>query len=215
MTRTHDNEAILLDPSMFLGPEGFGWLRAVPLDERKRFVAPMTFYRQLAREVEYTEVDAQLWGSYPDEETRGQLAELVWTLTLFGEGDVTGDLPPEVSAVTDALREAGSQVAVEEWLYLNTHSWLAARTRRVIDHFRRAGSRAVEMAGDALEALAWRVLQLPGPRPETLTPQLRRAAGIRVLATAGPAVAGAIAPWLGVLAVLIVLVLPTGPPAAP
>lgn len=216
MTLTLDTEAILLDPSMFLGPEGFGWLQEIPLDERKRFVAPLTYYRQLAREVEYTKVDEELWGAYPDEDTRGQLAELLWTLTLFGEGDASDDLPPEVSTVTSALREAGSQVALEEWLYLNSHSWLAARTRRIIDHFKRAGSRAVEMAGDALDALTWRVLQLPGPRPDTLTPELRKAAGIRVLTTAGPAVAGAIAPWLGVLAIVVVLVLPTGaPPAVP
>ncbi len=30
-------ERLLLDPSVFLGPEGFGWLAAVPHDERRRF----------------------------------------------------------------------------------------------------------------------------------------------------------------------------------
>ncbi len=90
-------------------------------------------------------MDDELWWDYhPDEDMRGQRAELLCTLTLFGEGDASDDLLPEVSTVTSAPREAGSQVALEEWLCLNSHCWL---------------------------------LQLPGPGPETPTPDLREAAG--------------------------------------
>jgi hypothetical protein len=208
-----DTDQILLDPSMFLGDEGFGWLLEVPLAERHRFVVSGTFYDQLALRAPYTPADEELWGPFPQDQERGTLAELVYTLTIFREDDAAPNLPPTVLQVAGQMRELGSQVAVEEWLYLQTNSWLAARTRKILDHFQRAGSRSVELAGQALDAATWRVLQLPQGVPGSLTPELRRAAGIRVVVAAGVAVATALQPWVGVAAVVIALIaVPPVPP---
>ena len=61
-------DLLILDPSVFLGDEGFDWLLGVPAADAARFVVPATFYEQLALHAPYTEADEELWGPFPDEE---------------------------------------------------------------------------------------------------------------------------------------------------
>ena len=196
--RDPGEELLLLDPSVLLGDEGFGWLEDVPYDERTRFVVARTFLGQVAGLVEYTAADEELWGTLPDGEARLQLMALIAGLTIFSERDVVDDLLPEVAEVADRLRSMGSQVAVEEWLYLHSNSILGARSRKIVEHFKRGGAKVVEIAGDGIDDLTWLAL---GKKPGTqapLTKELRAKAGIRVVLVGGVATGTVLLPWLAV-----------------
>jgi hypothetical protein len=193
-----DEEALFLDPSVFLGAEGFGWLLEVPREYRTRFVVSRTFFDQVAGRADYTATDEELWGPLPLGHARDDLEELLAGLTMFSEGDVAPEyVHPEVADVSARLRDMGSQVAVEEWLYLHTNSRLGSRTRKVFEHFRSAGAKAVEIAGNLGEDLAWLALgRKPNEQePGTLTPRLLRKAGINVVIVGGIAAVGVLGNW--------------------
>lgn len=192
-----DRELLLLDPSMFLGEGGFGWLADAPYDERARFVISSTFFDQLIGEADYTSQDEQLWGPLPVGPARDRLISLVADLPRFTEADAAGGLAPGVGQIADQLRAMGSQVAVEEWLYLHTNSWLAARTKKIAEHFRRAAAKVIEVAGivaDDLVLLASGVRA--GSRP--VTPALRIRAAINVVIVGGLTTASIAFPALAV-----------------
>ncbi len=146
--RDPGEELLLLDPSVLLGNEGFGWLEDVPHDERRRLVVSKIFFDQVTEGAVYTAADEELWGPLPEGSARLQLAELIAGLTMFSERDAAKDLPPEVAAVAVRLQDMGSRVAAEEWLYLASNSWMAARSRNVLQHFKRAGAKVTEVTGD-------------------------------------------------------------------
>jgi hypothetical protein len=142
---------------------------------------------------------------------------LVAGMTIFSERDVVGDLPPEVAEVAESLRSMGSQVAVEEWLYLATNSWMGARSRKVGQHFKRAGAKVTEVTGDVAENLTWRAANhQPGP-PGTLTREIKQRAAINVLLAGGMATAGIFVPWLTVPTAIIMVFVnsPSGPKQSP
>jgi hypothetical protein len=196
-----------------LGDEGFGWLEDVPHDERRRFVVSRMFFDQVADQAVYTAADEELWGPLPEGSARRQLEELIAGLTMFSESDAAQDLPPEVAAVAARLQGMGSQVAAEEWLYLASNSWMAARSRKVLQHFKRAGAKVTEVTGDTAENLTWRAAgHQPGP-PGTLTRKITQKAAFNVLFVGGVATAGVFVPWLTVPGAIIALFInsPSGP----
>jgi hypothetical protein len=198
---------VMLDPSLFLGDEGFEWVADTPLEERANLVVSKTFFEQVAGRFEYTAIDAELWGPLPDGESRAQLEELLAGFTMFSESDLRGDLLPEVAVIAERLREIGSQVAVELWLYLQTNSWIAARSRRIMDHFSRAGAKGIELLGNAIDDVTWLAL---GTRPGgagPITAQLRQRAGINVLVAGGVAAMSTLLPWLSVPGAIVLLIL--------
>lgn len=180
-------ERLMLDPSMLLGDQGFGWLASEDLNQ---FVISATFVAQLRGEVAYSDHDRELFGELPIEADRGALLNLVGPIGRFGLQDIDTELLPEsVRAVAAQLQAAGSQVAAEEWLYLATNSWLAARSRRIFDAFNQAGAAALELGRDVLGDVVHRTLQLPSDAPPVLRPELIARAGLRWLAVGGPAIA--------------------------
>jgi hypothetical protein len=191
------DEPLMLDPSAVLGDRGFAWLAEISPFER-RFVVSNIFVDQVGGSVTYSEADVELWGPLPEGAARTELRELLGTLTVFSGENVSEDLPPEVVEVANRLREFGSLVAVEEWLYLQTNSWLGARTRNIFDHFRRAGSHSLEVAGDALDTATWLALGKFSHAPAALTAKQRERAGINIVIVGGVAALGVLVPWLGV-----------------
>jgi hypothetical protein len=164
---------LLLDPSVLLGEKGFGWLEGIPDDERRQLVVSKTFFDQVTERAVYTATDEDLWGPLPDGSARRQLEELITGLTIF-ESDVVDDLPPEVLEVADRLRSLGSQVAVEEWLYLASNSSMGARSRKILGHFKKGGAKVTEVTGDIAENLTFRAAGIqPGP-PGTLASAIQR-----------------------------------------
>ena len=215
---------LLLDPSIFLGEEGFDWLVTSPDIDRSQFVVPRNFFDQVGRRAEYRQSDQELWGPLPDGQSRRDLEELLAGFRMFAEQDAAGDLPLEAVDVLRRLRDLGSQTAIEEWLFLQTNSWLAARTRTVLDQFRRAGARAAEMVGSVVDDLVWLAVgRRPPTTPETLTPELKIRAGINVVVVGGIAALGLIGSWLAVPAAIVAYLIqpylqqkpsPTAPPPA-
>jgi hypothetical protein len=209
---------LFLDPSALLGDGGFGWLAEVPYSARANFVISKTFSDQIFGNAEYTAIDEELWGPLPQGASRHALTELVAALTKFSEEDAGANLPPEVSEVVGRLRNMGSQVAVEEWLYLQTNSWLAARTQNAVQHFKRGGAKVIEVAGIVVDDLTLLALgQRPGT-PVTLTKKMRAQAAITVIVAGGVAAAGVVVPWAAVPGVVIALFiapyLKPGPPTS-
>lgn len=200
-----NDTVVMLDPSLFLGEGGFEWFVDTSIEERANFVISRTFFEQVAGRVEYTDTDSQLWGQLPEESNRSRLEELLTGLTLFSRGDVVGDLPPEVLAIAERLREMGSRVAVEEWLYLNSNSWIAARTRNILDHFNRAGSKSIELLGNALDDATWLGLGQRPDRNSPLSPSLRRRAGANVLIAGGVGTLTFILPWFSIPGAILML----------
>jgi hypothetical protein len=168
----HDpgEELLLLDPSVLLGDAGFGWLADVPSDERTRFVVAQTFYLQVVGRAEYTAADEELWGKLPDGAARQQLVLFLAGLRTFSESAAVSDLPPEVAEVAHRLRSMGSQVAVEQWLYLHSNSFLAARTHKILEHFKHGGAKVVEVSGNGVNDVTCCVLKAgPGLQVRVLS----------------------------------------------
>ena len=182
-------DQLMLDPSTLLGEEGFDWLRDE--SDLSGFVVPRHFVDQLNHQAEYTDSDESLFGSLPEGDDRKLLASYLQKMTLFDSGkDIRlQQLPQDVRDVANHLREFGSVLAEEEWLYLCTHSWLAARADHVFSAFRHAGAASVVVGRHALEKVVTRALKLPEGTPNVLSRKLLTRAGIKFLATGGPAVA--------------------------
>lgn len=190
-------DQILLDPSVLLGEAGFAWLTSVPREELSRFIIPKTFVDQVAGHAEYSSLDEELWGPLPTGNSLHALAEAINDLTTFSADEAPLNLPFEVLQVVAQLRDFGSEVAVEEWLYLQSNSWIAARSRRLFDHFKRAGAKALEVTGDLLDDVTWLALG-SRPRNEPLTASLRARAGVNVVIVGGVATLTVLMPWVGV-----------------
>lgn len=183
------SDQLMLDPSTLLGDEGFAWLRDEP--DLSRFVIPRHFIDQLNDKVEYTKRDESLFGRLPEGDDRQSLTTLVQKMTSFDSAEDVqfSELPDDVRVVANNLRELGSTLAAEEWIYLSTHSWLGARTRQVFSVFERAGAASLRVGRGALERVVTRALKLPEDTPDVLTPKLLAKAGIRFVAVGGPVVA--------------------------
>lgn len=179
----------MLDPSTLLGDEGFEWLQDEP--DLGRFVIPQHFINQLTHDADYTKRDEQLFGPLPEGAARAALTSYLRRMTLFESRDLphAEELPQDVRDVADRLRELGSVLAAEEWLYFSTHTWLGARTEAVFSAFRQAGAAAVVVGRGAVATVVTRVLRLPDDTPDVLTAELLAKAGIKFLAVGGPVLA--------------------------
>jgi hypothetical protein len=127
---------------------------------------------------------------------------------MFAEDQAPRNLPSAVTDVADRLRDMGSQVAVEEWLYLQSHSWMAARKEKIVEHFKKARAKVAKISGNVVNDLTWLAAkQRPRP-PGKLTRQVvQRAAMNVVVVGGGVASVGAWMPWLAVPGALIALVI--------
>ena len=71
-----------------------------------------------------------------------------------------------------------ANLLLEQWVFLNTQSWIAARTHRTFAEFKKAGAAAVELPREAFDAITRRTLKIPAapvPRPLKQSERLKAA----------------------------------------
>jgi hypothetical protein len=99
----------------------------------------------------------------------------------------------------DAIPAEVRNIWLDEWLFLQTESWLASRIREPFDSFVNGGAVAIQLGRKAFDRLAARTLKIPSVEdvPTSLAPgqRLRAVAKWTAVAVSGGA-AGAIHPAL-------------------
>jgi hypothetical protein len=103
------------------------------------------------------------------------------------------DLRRRPEAVRRRLLEVGGlegELLADEFVYLFTHSWLVAKTRRILDELKRAGVRVREYARGPGETLVHEMVAAVIPQakiPSELTPELIKRAAIKWVVVGGAA----------------------------
>ncbi len=93
-----------------------------------------------------------------------------------------------------------ARLLLEEWVFLTSESWLAARTHTTFNFFKRAGAVAIELPRDSFDALARRTLRIPAaPVPRPLKASQRLRAVTKWAAAGGASWVGMLDPLVGAL----------------
>lgn len=92
-------------------------------------------------------------------------------------------------------------ILLEEWSFLTGQSWVAARTKKAFDAFRRAGAIVMDFSGQKLDGVVARTLRHDRlPAPPALTQRDRLRAAAKWVAAGGAPVLPLVDPILGAAA---------------
>jgi hypothetical protein len=111
------------------------------------------------------------------------IAELLADVSTFSHTTVSLDDDSEpIRATILETRGPIGEIVADEWAFLQSNSWLVARTRRVIDRFIRAGASLIYHPRETLlRGLAEEVIP-PGHIPAVLTPTFLAKVGVKWVA---------------------------------
>jgi hypothetical protein len=116
-------------------------------------------------------------------------------------GDITGRLEDVAHRLLRRRERVVRDILLEEWAFLNRQSWIAARTKKTFDTFKRAGAVVIDFSGQRFDAVVSRTLHHERlPLPPALNHRHRMKAGTKWLAAGGAPTAGLIDPLLGTVA---------------
>lgn len=140
----------MVDPSLVFSENGPEWV-GLNREAGVEVVVPRIVTEWLAGEVD---VDPSLLLAAEDVEMLdlrlAAIRELgPETLSSFDHYQV--DLDPDAREVLEGLLSSGDPAAAvwaDEWAYLQSNSWLAARLRRCLDAFETAGAAVIEFGQD-------------------------------------------------------------------
>jgi len=196
-------DSLLLDATLLLHAPTARTVR-VALEEYVpspgEVLVPETVYRIALGEVDYFEPIAAAYADRdgvirtPDDLSWITEAPISQYVTFPGTPEGIGDVDDafEVFLELTDRNMVLARLLVEEWVFLTTSSWIAARTRTTFDYFKRAGAVAIELPKEAFDALARRTLRVPAqPVPRAL----KRSEGLRA---ASKWIAAGGAPWVAV-----------------
>lgn len=87
------------------------------------------------------------------------------------------------------------QILIEEWEFLTSHSWIAAKTKRAFDAFLKGGAAAVEWGTNKFDYLAVRTLKIKRQEiPDGLKPKQRLRAAAKWIAVGGSSASALLVP---------------------
>ena len=207
-------DSLLLDASLLLHAPTASAVRYVLQEElvpaEGEVAVPDTMYRVASGEFDYYEQIA------PAYRGRGPSAmstpdDLAWiTETEIRSYPVFPDAFDRVPDVDDALQVFTdltdgnltlARLLTEEWAFLMTGSWIAARKHTTFNFFKRGGAVAIELPRQAFDELTKRTLRIPTvPVPRPLKQSERLRAVTKWAAAGGAPWAAELDPLLGIFA---------------
>jgi hypothetical protein len=187
---------LMLEASFLLSEEGVLWLRREGAATIESVVVSKALFRQVTRR----EAVSLAWFGEPSEEGLAILAETLGRAQLFSHEEVEV-IDEKVRAVRDNLLAAHEEpiadVLADEWVFLQTQSWLGAKSRRAFDAFDAAGAKVREVP----RALARRIIARTLKKkhlPEHIPLKMLIQAGMKWIAVGGSAAAAIVTPPVGV-----------------
>jgi hypothetical protein len=205
-------DSLLLDASLLLHAPTAREVRRAFEDEYVPSVGEVmvsdVIYRAARGDMDYFEPLAAVYGG----QRRGAVTspdDLAWVTesdiypyTLFPETGV-GDLD-DALAIFSELTGGNlvlSRLLVDEWVFLTSSSWIAARTHNTFNFFKQAGAVAIELPKASFDELARRTLRIPAaPVPRPLKRSERLRAVSKWVAAGGASWAAVLDPLLGAVA---------------
>src|SRR5579864_3234842 len=150
----------MLDPSLLLSEEGLTWLETADFD-RSTIVVSAAFQRLLTTDGERVAlpfVPREELGPFPNR--RQRLISRLEGVSGFSYDEV--DLPSQLADVSVALRasqQPAGLVLADEWAFLQSQSWMAAKIRTALDAFRDAGAAVIEYGRRARDEMIGAVIR--------------------------------------------------------
>jgi hypothetical protein len=147
---------LILDPSILLSATGLDIVASVLAEEPSRVFASGAFVRLVQEGWEVTQplLDHFLAdGDEPiDAESFDRLQGLVGRDLIrpysadadFAEGNAVAQRLAQMDQPAE-LRE----ILIDEWVFLQSHSWIGARARKTFDWFKKVGAEIIEYSADA------------------------------------------------------------------
>jgi hypothetical protein len=205
---------LMLDPSLLLNARGFNALRsAVQEDPAAEYFVPASVYYNLTELTERRHIE-RILPQFTPPRNAARLDEVgafftntpnVQPYTPVGLAATEGN--DEARLMHARLRDAMPDdpvyvhVLYEEWGFLTSESWIASRTKRTFQAFKRAGAIAVEFPREAFDAAARRTPHVvPANVQGPLTRNQRLRAVTKWVAAGGVIWAGLLNPILGMAA---------------
>jgi len=196
----------MLDPSLFLSFRTLRLIReAFDAGELKGALVPRSFVSSVQQGT-FLRSGLRYFGA-----SQKEIAELRNVGSFIGElerykryeppaeGLVSGDMREELETLAPDLDVF--EILSEEWLFLNSQSWLASRTRKAFSTFVRAGALAAEGGRKLFDEVAMRTLKLsPEIVPFGLTRGHRLRAASKWIAVGGASAVSLLPTGSGVLA---------------
>jgi hypothetical protein len=182
---------LMLDPSLFLSFRTLRLIRAAfDAGELKDAVVPGSFVSAVQKE-SFRETGLAYFGASRKEiSDLRNIRSIMETLELFP----SYELPTEDAARSELRNQLARvtpspeifEILNEEWLFLNSQSWFASRTRKPLSTFIRAGAVAVEGGRKLFDEVTMRMLKIsPESVPLGLTRGQRLRAAAKWLAVGG------------------------------
>lgn len=183
---------LMLDPSMFLSREAFPVvLEALRNGELKATRIPYAFSAAL-RDGRFSERVLHVFGDSAEPLTATEIMTGMRRANVrIPEHYSPGSFRLEGTEFDVQLSEVAGdaivrQILIEEWEFLTSSSWIAAKTRKTYEAFLKAGAVAVEWGTNKFDYLAARTLKIePDQIPNGLKPNQRLRATAKWIAVGG------------------------------
>ena len=184
-------DLLMLDPSLFMSRDSFKIVvEGLGNGELKNVRIPSSFAsaltkRELTKTVSRFFSDSQKSLSSREiiSGLRAGKVELPESYVNSSEWRKTKFETQLFEAVEDTIAR---QILMEEWDFLTSQSWIAAKTRKAYDAFLKGGAAALEWGGNKFDYLAAKTLKIPPSSiPDGLKPKQRLRAAAKWIAVGG------------------------------
>jgi hypothetical protein len=182
---------LMVDPSLLFSEEGLRWLQEDPTAQ-DGIIVPATFMEWLegTRSLDRSSLLAPEDLVAFDQHRQRLLMDLRAVPRFSHLRGVT--LSPEAEEIRWALvrsEDPADALHADEWVFLQSHSFLVTKLRRPLDAFRNAGSVIVEFGRKTRDQLIRGVIP-DAHVPAVLTPQLMARVAVKWIVVGGAAVGG-------------------------
>ncbi len=186
---------LMIDPSLALRTETLSWLGSPGV------IGSIAVSRTFVRALEAGNPSISGFVRRPNRETSISLLSVLEPAEKFSHEDAR-DLDPLARLVLEQLvveAKPTTEILADEWAFLNSRSWVAARTKFAFDAFHRAGAHMTVLARRSMRLLVARTLKIPGNElPAVITGAMLRRTGLKWLAAGvTPFVGSVLTPPLG------------------
>jgi hypothetical protein len=173
----------MLEASFVLSEDGVAWLTG----EGAEHLGSIVISQALIRGIQRQEPSTLAWFYQISEDTLGRLAEVVGRAQPFSH-EQAGIVSPNADIVRTRLFAEqvpdAAEILVDEWIFLETQSWVGARSRRAFDAFVEAGAELRELPRPIGRRLVARTLKKQD-LPEHIPLKMLILAGMKWIAVGG------------------------------
>jgi hypothetical protein len=187
----------MLEASFILSEEGMAWLTRAGA----QYVEAVSVSRALVSEIQRGEPGTLAWFGEVGADELGTLTEILGRARLFSQEEgveVANERARQVRSALFAEHDpTTAEILADEWIFLQTQSWIGAKSRKAFDAFVAAGARMRELPRPLGRRLVARTLKKTD-LPEHIPPTLLLQAGMKWIAAGGSAALSLVTPPVGI-----------------